>query len=77
MDLDKIRKMNDEELEIYLKTLSDRLNSTCGKCGKGKGNYVINIKSKREKQQKKLCSICDNCYSDLLDYLGVSDILWD
>ena len=23
---------------------------------------------------KKLCTLCNNCYSDLLDYLGVPDV---
>ena len=23
---------------------------------------------------KKLCTLCNNCYTDLLDYLGVADV---
>ena len=76
MDLDKIRKMNDIELMNYLKTLSNK-KSVCAKCGEASPNYTINIQNKKKIQQKKLCSLCNNCYSDLLDYLGVCDILWD
>lgn len=77
MDLEKIRNMNDEELESYLKGLTKRNNTTCVKCGKTNSNYTINIQNKKKIQQKKLCSLCNDCYVDLLDYLGVCDILWD
>ena len=77
MDLEKIRKMNDEELESYLKNLTKRNNTNCVKCGKVSANYTINIQNKKKIQQKKLCSLCNDCYTDLLDYLGVCDILWD
>ena len=76
MDLEKIRKMNDEELESYLRALSSKKN-TCIKCGKAMPNYTINIQNKKKIQQKKLCSVCNDCYVDLLDYLGVYDIIWD
>ena len=75
MNLDRIRNMTDKELEKYLHSLSTR-NNICLKCGK-KRNYVINIQNKKKIQQKKLCSLCDSCYAELLDYLGVNDILWD
>ena len=76
MDLEKIRKMSDEELESYLRALSNK-KSTCIKCGKATPNYTINIQNKKKIQQKKLCSLCNDCYVDLLDYLGACDILWD
>ena len=77
MDLNKIRNMNDKELELYLKTLSDRKNTNCIKCGKINATYTINVQNKKKAQQKKLCSLCDSCYSDLLDNLGINDIIWD
>jgi hypothetical protein len=76
MDLEKIRKMNDEELESFLRALSNKKNA-CIKCGKTNPNYTMNIQNKNKIQQKKLCSLCNDCYGDLLDYLGVCDILWD
>jgi transposase-like protein len=76
MDLEKIRKMSNEELEKYLKSLTNK-NITCAKCGKNNPNYTINIKNKEIYQQKKLCHLCNKCYNELLDYLGVCDILWD
>jgi len=77
MNLDKIRSMNDKELQLYLKSLSDRNNRTCLKCGKANVNYTINVQNKKRMQQKKLCSLCDVCYSELLDNLGLNDIIWD
>ena len=76
MDLERIRKMNDEELENYLKTLTSK-RGACIKCGATKPNYSIYIQNDKKSQKKKLCVLCDNCYTKLLDYLGVCDILWD
>ena len=76
MDLEKIRRMSDEELESYLKTISNK-KSVCIKCGQARPNYTINISNKKKIQQKKLCSLCSDCYVDLLDYLGACDIIWD
>ncbi len=77
MDLNKIRSMNDEELETYLKSLTRRNSTDCAKCGKSNGNYTINIQNRKKAQQKKLCSLCSDCYGKLVDYLGVCEILWD
>lgn len=77
MDLNKIRNMSDEDLELYLKSLSNRKTNSCFKCGKTNANYTVNILNKKKAQQKKLCSLCNDCYSDLLDDLSISDILWD
>lgn len=77
MDLNKIRSMNDAELKSYLKSLSDRKNLSCYKCGKENANYTINIQNRKQAQQKKLCSLCDKCYGELLEYLSTPDIMWD
>lgn len=77
MDLNKIRNMSDSELENYLKSLTKRNNTNCAKCEKINANYTIDIQNKKKKQQKKLCNLCGDCYTNLLDYLGVCDILWD
>ena len=77
MELNKIRNMNDKELENYLKTLSNRKKSICYKCGKLNANYTINVQNKKKLQQKKLCSFCDSCYGNLINDIGINDILWD
>lgn len=76
MNLDRIRNMSDEDLQAYLKSLGDRKSSNCIKCGNS-ADYVINVQNKKHFQQKKLCSLCTECYSSMLDQLGVSDIIWD
>jgi len=82
MKLSEIRKMNDNELKAFLMRMQNG-NSFCAKCGEyvntqSKKNVYINtndyIKGIR---QRKLCSICNNCYVDMLDYLGVQDIGWE
>lgn len=77
MDLNKIRGMNDEQLRTYLKSLMNRKTTTCHKCGKENSPYTVNINNKREQQQKKLCSLCEKCYKELLDYLNTEDIMWN
>ena len=77
MDLKRIRNMSDDELERYLKSLADKKSNNCLKCEKPNSNYTMNIQNKKKQQQKKLCNLCENCYTDLLDYLGTVDIIWD
>lgn len=74
--LDKIRNMNDEELKKYLKNLTEK-KPICLKCGKLRPNYTININNKSAAQHKKLFSLCDKCYSEFLEQMGIQDIDWD
>ena len=82
MDLDKIRNMSDEELRCFMNNLSQRNNIFCSKCGnvvnsRIRKNINIGIYDKHIGQKtKKLCSLCNECYVDLLDYLSVPDIEW-
>ena len=82
MDLDKIRNMSDEELRCFMNNLSQRNNIFCSKCGnvinpRIRKNINIGIYDKHMGQKvKKLCSLCNECYVDLLDYLGVPDLEW-
>ena len=81
MQLSDIRKMNDGELKAFLMRMQNG-NSFCSKCGQyvetyAKKNIYININGDRGIRQRKLCSICNDCYSDMLDFLGVSDINWE
>lgn len=83
MDLNKIRNMSDNELRSFMNELSQRNNIFCSKCGnvvspKNRKNINISIYDGHAGQKaRKLCSLCNSCYTDLLDYLGVSDIEWD
>ena len=83
MNLEKIRNMSDEELKSFMNELSQRNNIFCSKCGDvvhSKDRKVINVAIYDKtigQRARKLCSLCNNCYVDLLDYLGVSDIDWE
>lgn len=83
MNLDEIRNMSDEQLRSFMNNLSQRNNIFCSKCGnvvnpKERKNINIGIYDKHIGQKvRKLCSLCNNCYVDLLDYLGISDIEWE
>ena len=52
----------------------------CGKCGEyiymqNKRTIFITRYDKHSRQyQRKLCSLCMNCYTELLDFLEVPDI---
>lgn len=81
MNLDKIRNMSDEELKSFMNELSQRNNIFCSKCGnvvssKDRKNINIGINDRGYQKARKLCSLCNSCYVDLLDYLGISDIDW-
>ena len=75
MDLKKVRSMNDEELTNFLKSLSSK-NTNCCKCGKMCTKYTLNIQNRKKIKQTKLCNLCDECYTNLLDYLEISDVIW-
>lgn len=82
MNLDRIRKMNDDELRKFINTISKRGSDLCIKCDiplncTERKTINIGIYSSTSGQKiRKLCSLCNECYIDLLDYLGVSDIDW-
>lgn len=80
MKLSELRKMNDKQLEQYIQRISN--GNVCNKCGeyvepRQKRNIYIGIYNGRCQQQRKLCSLCNDCYISMLDYLGVSDINWE
>lgn len=70
MKLDKIRKMSDAELTRYLNNVSQRN----GKCGRitNKPDRV-GIFTYKGCENKKLCTLCYECYVNLLDYLEIAD----
>lgn len=74
MDLNKIRNMTDAELTRYLNNVSQRNCQICCKCGKPtlKPDRV-GLHTYKGCEVKKLCTLCYDCYIELLDYLGISD----
>lgn len=74
MDVNDIRNMSDNELKRFLNTVSQKNAQMCCKCGKNTtrndriGIYVFKY------ENRKLCNLCTDCYTNLLDYLEISDI---
>lgn len=74
MDISDIRNMSDNELRRFLNNVSQRNCQVCCKCGKATikenriGLYVFRY------ENRKLCTLCNDCYVNLLDYLEISDI---
>ena len=74
MKISDIKNMNDKELNFFLNKISNNNGRVCCKCGKIIfKNERITIMINRDIVSKKLCCICKDCYSDLLDYLEVND----
>lgn len=74
MKLNDIREMNDKELNSFINKITNNNGRVCCKCGKiifKKERITIMIN--RDIVSKKLCCICKDCYTDLLDYLEVND----
>ncbi len=76
MNYDKIRSMNDNELQAFLQSFNKRDSHTCLKCGK-QAKKVLKIENKESVQTKTLCGLCNECYTDLLEHLGTYDLGWD
>ena len=81
MNLEKIRKMSDEQLTRFINDISQRSSIICSKCGgiiisKERKCLMISINNKGIQKTKKLCNLCSDCYIDLLDYIGISDVEW-
>lgn len=74
MNLEDIRNMSDLELTRYLNNVSQRNTQMCCKCLRAtfKENRIT-LYTYKGCDNKKLCTLCKNCYSDLLDYLGIAD----
>lgn len=76
MNLDKIRKMNDNELRLFLQKYNKRDGHICIMCGKP-SSKTIKIENKETTQTKMLCGLCNGCYRNLLQYLDTYDLGWD
>lgn len=76
MNKDYFQKISDKELREYVSIEMQKNVNYCCKCGKntcfkndrvGLGKYENGIFI-------KLCNLCNECYTDLLDYLEIGDV---
>lgn len=75
MGINNIRKMNDKELYSFINNISNNNGRICCKCGKivYKSDRVTLMRN-IDVVSKKICCLCKDCYSDLLDYLEINDV---
>lgn len=74
----------DEEKARILERLIHSANlrtPPCVRCGAIVGyadrkTINVSIYGRKGQKSKKLCTLCNDCYVELLDYLGVCDVNW-
>ena len=74
MKISNIKEMSDRELYTFINNISNNNGRICCKCGKiVYKNDRVTISRTIDTASKKVCCLCKDCYSDLLDYLEVND----
>ena len=85
MSVEKIRNMSDVELRRFLNEVSKVRNTViCSKCGvvvSSKERKIVNVAKQFQHKyyktkQRQLCSLCESCYKEVLDFIGIEDIDW-
>ena len=80
MKVSELRKMSDKELEEYLQRFMG--DNACSKCGEyvepteKRHIYIGRYGAGYGQRNRKLCTLCEKRYLDLLNYLDVPDIDW-
>lgn len=71
-----IREMSDKELYTFINSISNGNGRICCKCGKIVfKNDRVTLSRNVDVATKKICCLCKECYSELLDWLGVNDCI--
>ncbi len=74
MKIENIRNMSDKELYSFINSVSNNNGRVCCKCGRiVYKEQRITLSRNVDVATKKICCLCKDCYSDLLDYLGIND----
>lgn len=77
MNFEDIKKMDKKQFEQFIFNIQNTKKKFCVRCGNftvDKITISVNKSEKTNYNSKKLCNICQECDSDMLDYLGVSDV---
>lgn len=75
MKISNVKNMTDKEVYNLLNNLSNRNVKVCCKCGEILYKQDrITIYRDVSRVPKKVCCLCKECYSDLLQWLGVNDV---
>lgn len=76
MKYDDIRKMNDKELNHFLLNIQRDNKRVCSKCKEFILNKIV-INVRKNQTTRTLCVLCENCYADMLEFLGINDADWE
>lgn len=75
MKISDIKNMSDKDLYSFINNVSNNNGRVCCKCGKVVyKNERVTLMKNVDVASKKICCLCKDCYSDLLDYLGINDV---
>ena len=75
MNISDIRNMSDKELNHFLGMAQKNNHRICEKCG----DFIIDkttITVRKGYTTRTLCTLCNNCYADLVEFLGIKDVDW-
>lgn len=76
INIKNIKNMNDKELYTFINSISNANGRICCKCGKIVfKNDRVTLSRNVDVATKKICCLCKECYSELLDWLGVNDCI--
>ena len=74
MNFKDIKNMNKKEFEQFMFNVQSSNKKFCVRCGNFTLDRITISVAKDGKSPRKLCNICKECYTSMLDYLGISDI---
>ena len=69
-----IKNMSKQEFEQFLFKVQSSNQKFCVRCGNFTLDRITISVAKNGNSPRKLCNMCKDCYTDMLDYLGVNDI---
>ncbi len=74
MNFEDIKNMSKKEFEQFMFNVQSSNKKFCVRCGNFTLDRITISVAKDGKSPRKLCNICKECYTSMLDYLGISDI---
>ena len=61
---------------MYADSRHERYLKECGKCGKKYPNIeMVTLMRNFCSEKKSLIKICEGCYNELLNFLGIEDVI--
>lgn len=74
MKISDLKQLEDKEFIKYISDIQRKKTPICIRCGTFTNDRRTISVTKDSIKIKKLCTLCESCYSDLLDFIGVADV---